>query len=241
MNIIFQNQSRSNQFLLLNALFLATLVLVGKADPMAIVFAYVFETVVIGFFHVLKLSVIMRNNPSKKEESSITRVFMLVFFIIHFGFFILIQTLFIYIAFAINDERLTTSLSSKILVNIIQLPGFKLVMAAIFITHMVDYFLDFLKNKKYENQDVELYFVKPYIRVFVQQFLAIIPFFFMLFSAKVGIIAALLLISLRTVLDYYLNQMAKNNEKTAMLASYLVKDKPKGIKEMERSLTRYLE
>ena len=53
----------------------------------------------------------------------------------------------------------------------------------------------------------------------------------MLFSAKVGIIAALLLISLRTVLDYYLNQMAKNNEKTAMLASYLVKDKPKGIKE----------
>ena len=239
MNIAFQNQSRTNQVLLLNALFLAILVLTEKADPMAIVFAYVFETVVIGFFHVLKLSIIMKHNPSKKEESSITRVFMLVFFIIHFGFFILIQTLFIYIAFAINDDRLSTSLSSKILVNIIQLPGFKLVMAAIFITHLIDYFLDFIKNKKYENQNVELYFVRPYIRVFVQQLLAIIPFFFLLFSAKVGIIAALLLISLRTVLDFYFNRMEKNNNKTDRLASYLVKDK--GIKEMERSLNRFLD
>ena len=241
MTLFFQNQSKSNQALLLNGLFLATLVVLGKADAMAIVFAYVFETVVIGFIHVLKLYLIMKHNSSKKEESTIGRFFILIFFVIHFSFFILIQTLFIYIAFAIHDDRLSTSLSSEILVNIFELSGFKIVMAAIVITHLVEYFADFLKNKKYLNQEVEQYFAKPYVRIFIQQLLAIIPFFFLLFNAKVGIVAALLLIFLRTALDMYLNQLAKNKEQSDGLVLYLSKEKPKEIQKMEKTLNRFLE
>lgn len=240
MNIAFQNQSRSNQVLLLNALFLAILVLIGKADPMAIVFAYVFETIVIGFFHVLKLKAIMKHNQEKKEVSKTSQIFMITFFSIHFSFFILIQTLFIYIAFAIQDDRLSTSLSSKTLTNIIELSGFKIVMTTIFITHLIDYAADFLQYKKYTNQDVEHYFLKPYIRIFIQQFLAIIPFFFLLFDTKVGVVAALLLIVLRTLLDFYLNLMEKNKKQLEEISSHLFDDKTTENSEMKQPLNRLL-
>jgi hypothetical protein len=240
MNIAFQNQSRSNQVLLLNALFLAILVLIGKADPMAIVFAYVFETIVIGFFHVLKLNAIMKHNPEKKEVSKTSKIFMITFFSIHFTFFILIQTLFIYIAFAIQDDGLSTSLSSKILTNFFELSGFKIVMTTIFITHLIDYAADFLQYKKYRNQDVELYFIKPYIRIFIQHFLAIIPFFFLLFDAKVGVVATLLLIVLRTLLDFYLNWIEKNKKQSEAISSRLFDDRPTENREMKQPLNRFL-
>lgn len=240
MKLIFQNQSRSNQALILNALFLAVLVLNGMADPMAIVFAYVFETLIIGFFQVIKLFSIIKHNQDDKSKSIGSQFVIIPFFMIHFGFFILIQTLFIYMAFAIQDDRLSTSLSSKMLTTILEFSGFKIVMTFIFITHLIDYLADFLKNKKYLHQDIGLYFIKPYTRIFIQQFLAIIPFFFLLFEAKVGVVAALLLIALRTLLDFYLNRMERNKKSSKVFDSNLVDDKPLQIKEMERSLNRFL-
>lgn len=40
--LILQNQSKTNNAIILNAVFLVTLLILGKANPMAIVFAYVF-------------------------------------------------------------------------------------------------------------------------------------------------------------------------------------------------------
>ena len=51
-SLIFQNQSNTNNAIILNAVFLiAILLFLEIANPMAIVFAYIFETIIIGLIH----------------------------------------------------------------------------------------------------------------------------------------------------------------------------------------------
>ena len=241
-SLIFQNQSRTNNAILLNAVFLAGLLFLKIANPMAIVFAYVFETVIIGLFHGVKLFYVIRydNKPGEIESKFINYV-SIIFFFIHYGFFVAVQSLFLYTAFAINDDRFSTSLSLNNFKAIFSLDGFYLVSISIVVTHLVEFYFNFLKNKKYLNQIFGDFFAKPYLRIFMQQFLAIVPFLFLFATNYVGIIAALLLIIMRTLLDLYLNQLARNPEKIKKLARYLSKNKPEDLEKTEKSLTTFFD
>lgn len=210
-----QNQSKPNFVLLLNAVFLTILVLFDKANPMAIVFAYVFETAIIGLFHSVKLFFVIRygNQPGKKETHFFNYL-SIPFFIIHFGAFVAIQSLFLYILFASQDAQFKTSLAINNLKVIFNLKGFSLIAYSIIATHLADFFLDFIKHKKYYHQNLGTFMTEPYTRIFIQQFLAIIPFFFLIFTNKVGIFAAIFLIFLRTIVDFYLNNKSSEPSKT---------------------------
>ena len=58
--IIFQNQTKVNTAIVFNAVFLIVLLISGNVNPMAIVFAYVFETIIIGLIHAIKLFYIIK-------------------------------------------------------------------------------------------------------------------------------------------------------------------------------------
>lgn len=240
--LIFQNQSRTNNAILLNAIFLATLLFLKIANPMAIVFAYVFETIIIGLFHGVKLFYVIRydNKPGEIESKFINYV-SIIFFFFHYGFFVAVQSLFLYTVFAINDDRFSTSLSLNNFKAIFSLDGFYLVSISIIFTHLIEFYFNFLKNKKYLNQVFSDFYAKPYLRIFMQQFLAIIPFFFLFATDYVGIIAALILIIMRTILDLYLNQLAKNPEKIKIMARFLTKNKPEDFEKAQKSLTTFFD
>ena len=243
MNLLyFQNQSKTNNAILLNAVFLVALLLLGKADPMAIVFAYVFETIVIGLIHALKLFFIIRyDNVPGKIETKLINFASIFFFLIHYGFFVAVQSVFLYTTFAINDDRFSTSLNPNNFLVIFDLEGFYLVAFSIIITHLAEFYFNFIKNKKYLNQDFSSYFSKPYLRIFVQQFLAIIPFIFLFLSNYVGVIAALLLILIRTILDIYIDQIGKNPQKIKKLAKFLTKAKPEEFEKVEKTLFTFFD
>lgn len=244
MNYSFLNKKlhNSNPSIVANALFLIALLLVGKADPMAIVFAYVFETIIIGLVHVVKLFYIFKNNKPGKRESKVGNFLLIPFFIIHYGIFVAIQSIFLYTAFAINDERFSTSLSFSNFVQIFHLEGFKLVVLSILATHIASFYFSFLKVKKYNQQHLGAYMVKPYLRIFLQQFLAIIPFFFLFFMNAVGIVAAILLILMRTLLDYYFLSIAKDAKKIKALALRIMdQKKPEELPKIEATLKVFFE
>lgn len=243
MNLLyFQNQSKTNNAILLNAVFLIALLLLGKANPMAIVFAYVFETIIIGLIHALKLFYIISNdNEPRKTEAKIFNFASIFFFLVHYGFFVAIQSLFLYTAFAINDDRFSTSLSLNNFKVIFSLEGFYVVVASIVLTHLAEFYFNFIKNRKYFNQNLESYFIKPYLRIFVQQFLAIIPFFFLFITKCVGVIAAILLVITRAFLDYYLNETSKKPERIRKIAQFLTKGKPEELEKAEKKLTSFFE
>jgi hypothetical protein len=240
--LFLQNQSKTNNAILLNAFFLIALLLSGKANPMAIVFAYVFETIIIGLIHAVKLFYIIRyDNEPGKVEKKLVNFASIFFFLIHYGFFVAIQTVFIYTAFAINDDRFSTSLNPNNFLVIFDLEGFYVVAFSIIMTHLAEFYFNFLKHKKYLNQNFGSYFSKPYLRIFIQQFLAIIPSFFLFFTDHVGIIAALLLIIMRVILDIYLNQIAKDPKAIKRLAQFLSKSKPEELENTKKTLTSFFE
>lgn len=84
--------------------------------------------------------------------------------------------------------------------------------------------------------------IKPYLRIFMQQFLAIIPFFFLFFMNSVGLVAAILLIIMRTVLDYYLATIAKDSKKIKALAIRIMdQNKPEELPKIEATLKVFFE
>lgn len=233
----------SNQSVLLNSLFLMALLFIGKADPMAIVFAYVLETIIIGIIHVMKLFLIVYANPVLKSESKFVNYAMIPFFWFHYGFFVCIQTLFLYIGFAIKDDRFSTSLSISNFIQIFKLEGFYLVVISLVVTHVMGFYFSFYKKRKFVGEQFSRYFMKPYLRIFIQQFLAIVPFVFLIFYENVGLVAALLLICLRAILDWYLNALATNPEKLKKIALSLVKNKndPEELIELQKTIQVFCE
>lgn len=239
---LFQNQPNNSNSIFLQSIFLIALLVMGKADPMAIVFAYIFETVIIGIIHVVKLFYVVSYNEPEKGNSKILDYFSIPFFLIHYGAFVAIQSVIIYTGFAIKDNRFSTSLSFSNFIDIFNLEGFKLVVFSIIISHLFSFYFCFLKERKYKNENLGAYMVKPYLRIFIQQFLAIIPFFFLIFMDSVSIIAAVLLIIMRVVLDFYLAIIAKDSNKINKLAKRIMnKNKPEELPEIELSLKLFFE
>lgn len=237
----FLNQSNSNWIVILNALFLIVLLLTGKANPMAIVFAYIFETVIIGVIHVMKFFLVIRyTNQPGIVEKGIANYALILFFIFHYGFFIFIQSSFLYMAFFFETNKSITINLESIRV-IMSLKGFNVAMISISFIHVIELFFNFIKNKRYYHQDIKKYFSKPYLRIFIQQFVVIIPFFFMVFSSQIGLVAALLLIAIRTTIDFYLNDIGKRPRRLEKIARFLTKNKPEEYEETKESLKVFLD
>lgn len=239
---VFKNSSQNQWVIIVNAFFLIGLLLLGMADPMAIVFAYVFETIIIGTFHFFKLLIIVVSNQKQKWSAKLLGLYGEFFFLIHYGAFIAIQSVFIYTAFAIKDERFSTSLRFSNFTNLFYLEGFSVVAFFIIMTHMTSFYFSFLREKKYHSTSLEAYMMKPYLRIFIQQFLAIIPLFFLYFTDKVGVVAAVLLVDIRAFVDFYFNRIAHNPERIKWLAlKILNKEKPHELPKIEKSIKVFFE
>uniref|UniRef100_UPI00404ADB41 DUF6498-containing protein n=1 Tax=Flavobacterium sp. TaxID=239 RepID=UPI00404ADB41 len=238
----FLKPTFSNNSKILQALFLTILVVFDKTNPMAIVFAYVFETIIIGVLNVVKLFLVSWHTKNKNNHVDWQNFLLIPFFILHFGFFVIIQTVFIYLGFAIYDESLSTSLNFKNYAAIFELKGFLWVAFSIVLTNLMGFCTAFLQPKSYKNQQANVFFLKPYLRIFVQQFLAIVPFLFLVFTNEVGKVAALLLIGMRLGLDFYFNTIANNPDKIKKLAKRIMnKEKPEELPQIEMSLKVFFE
>ena len=108
--------------------------------------------------------------------------------------------------------------------TILNLEGIKYALPAILFMHLGKFIFDFLKNKKYLKFTPDDIMIKPYIRVFVQQFVVILASFFMVFNQD-GIIAATLLITFRLLVDLTLEAIRENSKTVDIIAEKLANEK----------------
>ena len=74
------------------------------------------------------------------------------------------------------------------------------IISSITVTNLAYFYNNFWHNEKYKEYTPRAIFFKPYIRIFIQQFVVILAgFFFIVFEA--GNVAAILLIVFRLVVD----------------------------------------
>jgi len=207
--IIYPN--KTNSTLWLNALFLLVLVITDYADPLTIVLAYFLETIIIGIIHVFKLGLVVKYGikddqlSNQKDPKNVSGVGLIFFFIFHYGFFIAVQLVFVFVFFDLPNPLKYSSTS------IIDMNGLIVVLVSILITNLAYFYTNFWLKKKYKDYSPKAIFMKPYARIFIQQFVVILSgFFFFIFPD--GIATAIILIVLRLFVDAIMVSFNKDSK-----------------------------
>lgn len=212
-----------NAFIWLSSIYLLFLLYIGKASAITILFAYFLETIIIGIFNALKM--LWSNLYGKSKDSNFGLIF---FFLFHYGFFVAIQSIFGFALFGIKGQSIIKEPFHIIenYISILNLEDIKYALPAIVFTHLGKFVTDYIRNEKYKKFTAKEIMFKPYVRIFVQQFVVILSFFFIVFDdGGAGIIAAILLILFRLVIDLVLESIKEDSKTLDLLSEKLANEK----------------
>jgi len=216
--ILFPN--KFNQFVWFNAIFLLFLVVFNYADSLTVVFAYFLETIIIGIIHCVKLLLVSKygQKGTSKGFGDFKGIGLVFFFLFHYGMFVGVQSVFAFTLFESEFSGIKDGFN--ILDNysfIIQSEGMSMVLGSLVLTNLGYLYTNFLSNEKYKDYTPEEIFIKPYARIFIQQFVVLLAFFFyVIFSDP--IVAAILLIFFRLLVDLVIVSIRKDSDVLDTLA-----------------------
>ncbi|MBV7269896.1 DUF6498-containing protein [Winogradskyella luteola] len=188
----------SNAYAWANTIFLIAFIATGKIEAYAVLFGYFLETIIIGVANIVKMLMSYKGNDNFKSIVGLS-----IFFVLHYGGFIAVQSIFLFAIFSLSGQTLISE-PFDIIKNfniVLELEGMLLVVMLLIGTQLIKLVFDFIIPKKYLKFKVTDIMFKPYFRIVIQQFTVIIASFFILFSAA-PIFAAILLVVLRSMLDF---------------------------------------
>jgi len=238
-----------NLFIWLNMLMmLAGLFFLGWR-PVIVVFAYVFETIVIGIIHLLKLWMVYRygetqqNAPVSADPRQMNGWGIIPFFLVHYFFFIFVQSIFIFSTLGESLPGLPSD-GFNVLANyrfLLSQTDMQLAFASIAVSCIAYSIRNFFLPKRFHAYTMTALFMQPYIRIFVQQFVAILAGFFFFFTDG-AMAAAVLLIFIRFALDLYLFAVKYNPLVQQRLINRITQDgKFKNIRITPQQIDLFLE
>ncbi len=148
---------------------------------------YCLETVIVGIINVLKMvcvTIFVKKTDVWENGGSITMQsgwFFIFFFIIHYGFFVFVQTqIFFGVSGMIPDGAMLGSYS--------RIPALlgdngKLMLLIFIAYYSLQTFFDFFMTGNYKTISIGRLMFEPYMRIFVQQFVVILGSMFLTFGA----------------------------------------------------------
>jgi hypothetical protein len=168
---------------------------------------YCLETVIIGFVNVLKMAAVtifVRKKDTWENGGSTSMQsgwFFIFFFIIHYGFFVFIQT---QIFFGVSGLLPGDSFIIKYAKIPALLGNNGKLMLLIFIAYYtLQNFFDFFMSGNYKTISLSRLMFEPYLRIFVQQFVVILGSIFLNFGA--GKIFILIFVIVKIFFELFLN------------------------------------
>lgn len=213
-------------------IFYLVFLFIGEISATDVVILYTVETIMIGIFHLLKLLMISIAQGGQKEKFRV--IFHIGFFTFHYGIFVFVQTTFFFFFLSMEDPRISDDFGFQNFATVSHFPGVQNGLAFLVISYLLKFWFGFYRSQYYKTVDIEVYFFQPYLRIFIQQFVTIIPGFFIIFG-NAGFIAAILLIVIRSVTDYFIDKMRTDPVYFEKAFNFLFKEKIKeGISEKDR-------
>ena len=145
--------NHKNKFIWLGSIFLLIILFLDYADPFAIVMAYFIESIVIGFLNFIKMLLTSRE---KNNNSNTTTLFKSIFFLVHYSFFIFVQSIFVFAMFGIKDKNISEPF------NVIEnfgyaftMLGFGLSICSMIFVLILELFFGYIKPKSYKSLSAE--------------------------------------------------------------------------------------
>jgi hypothetical protein len=180
-------------------------------EPAVVLFAYFFETIIIGVIHVGKMFLAARFGPDPDPEiarsyhSTGRQVgyYLIPFFLVHYFFFVFVQSVFVFAFFGSSVAGVPIKEAFQVPANywsLLQLPDMQLLVFVLLASQLAYTLRQYIATGMYRKADVGLLMMQPYLRIVIQQFVAILGGFFLFFT-DAGMAAAVLLILFRAATD----------------------------------------
>ena len=233
--------TKNNAIIWANALFLFLLLALNLADPLTIVFAYFMETIIIGVIHLIKLWMVSKyGKKSTNPQWQMSGIPLMLFFTVHYGMFVAIQSIFAFTLFNTTIPGLEDGFHLiHNYIFILGSVGMPLILASIIINNLSYFYTNFWRNEKYKDYAPDNIFMRPYVRIFIQQFVVILAFFFYIILNS-GMIAAVLLIIFRLFVDLVLFSIKKDSKMLDILSKKIAKT-PDQYPEIKKQLQEFSE
>ncbi len=214
--------------------------------PEVVIVAYFLETIIIGIIHVFKLLIVLRYGdkhqiePAKKDVFS--GVAVIPFFILHYFFFIFVQSIFIFemLGDMIPSENGSFNVFGNYAYLLSQHDVFMAFLTLAF-SNVAMTFKNFVLPGEFRRTTTSKLYFQPYIRIFIQQFVTIFAWFFMFISSS-AMAAALMIIIFRLIVDLFLNKASMDKTFKVQLMTRLKKNQEfEDAEQTEKSFDSFLE
>lgn len=203
--------TRSDYFLIAANLLPVIGVWFWQWSPVEVFMAYALETIIAGIFTLIKMGIVtlVRKTDTwynKGSSQVVSGLFFMLFFMVHYGMFVAIQTgLFLGVS-GIGDKY-----NIGFFGFFLHWPSyFKGNLLYIFLGFFISYgfnlFWNFIRPRLYLTAPLTLLMFQPYGRIFVQQFTVIIGSIFLSFGA--GKIFILIFAAIKIFFEVFVNYEA---------------------------------
>jgi hypothetical protein len=164
-----------------------------------ILFLFWMENVIIGASNVLKMIIC---SPSD-ERQSVSKIFMIPFFCVHYGIFTAVHGVFIIFIFGMVGGVIIPGDFASDPFDIWGIMG-KLQLGwsvlALVVSHAVSFIVNYLGNGEYKRSNVAILMLQPYSRVVIMHITVLIGGFLVMLLGS-PIIGLILLLILKTFID----------------------------------------
>jgi len=198
-------------------------VLFAGWDAFYIVLLYWSENLVVGFYNILKIAFLKVKQPTEH----LGKLFVIPFFMVHFGGFTGIHGVFVLTMFEKGDDSFMHRTSwpcffafIQVMLNVVKeaysiMPvHMRLGLLALIASHGVSFVLNYLIKGEYATMNPGKLMAAPYARVVVMH-VAIIAGGFLLAAIGSPLALLLVLVVLKTVIDVKLHQFEHRKKATA--------------------------
>ena len=148
---------------------------------------YCLETVIIGLFTVIKLACVTLIVKPRDEWNAgkgsvmVSGLFFILFFIVHYGIFVFVQTqIFFGVSGLVNDRSILGTYRQ--IPKVLGHEG-QLLLLIFIIYYTLQNLFDFFLSGEYKTISMMKLMFQPYARIFVQQFVVIVGSMFLTFGA----------------------------------------------------------
>jgi len=198
----------SDYFLIAANLVPVAGVLIWDWSPKEVFMVYALETVIVGLFTLLKMGIVTAvrktdtwyNGPSRTQQSGL---FFMLFFLVHYGMFVAIQTaLFIQVSGIGKEYHLGFF---GFFLHWPQLFGQDAwyMLAGFFISYGFSMYWNFIRTRQYRTISMMVLMFQPYGRIFIQQVTVILGSIFLSFGA--GKIFILIFAAVKIFFEVFVN------------------------------------
>ena len=176
-------------------------------DAAQIFLVYALETVIIGVVNVLKMAIVTifvkptdewQNGGSNSMQRG---WFFIFFFIIHYGFFVFVQTQLFFGVSGIIKGGSTLGKYAQVPAALGE--DGKFLFLAFIVYHLLQTYLGFIRSGRYKTISMGRLMFQPYIRIFIQQFVVIFGSIFLSFG--LGKIFILILVVVTIFFELFVN------------------------------------